>query len=267
MDLFLEIAISAAREAGEIINQNYGKIKETDIRQKSAVDFISFVDETAEKKIIDLIRTQYPDHAFLAEESGAEDTSSGYRWVIDPLDGTTNYLHMIPFFSTSIALEYNGETLLGVVYNPVHNELFYAQKGKGALLNDHPIHVSKAQTLAESFIATGFPFKKKEVLSSHLKAFEKIFQKCIGARRLGSAALDLSYVAAGRFEGFWEIGLQPWDIAAGDIIVREAGGFVSDFWDNPDYKNSSYIMATNSKIHRELATIIQSEFPAYKKIT
>lgn len=265
-DLFLSAAIEAAHAAGTILMENFGKVQPSDIREKSAVDFISYVDESSEKKIIEILRSHFPDHAFLAEESGETISASPYRWIIDPLDGTTNYLHVIPFFAVSIALEYEEEIIVGVVYNPIINELFYAQKNKGAFLNKNRIHVSNAESLAQSFIATGFPFKKKHVLSKHLKAFEKIFLKCIGARRIGSAALDLSYIACGRFDGFWEIGLQPWDIAAGTLIVREAGGAVTDFWDNHSCRDSQYIIATNNKVHVELGEIIRGEFPVYKNL-
>lgn len=267
MNPFLQTAYKAALAAGQILMDNFGKVKADEIRKKAATDFISFVDETSEKKIIEIIHSDFPDHGILAEESGSNKQKSSYRWIIDPLDGTTNYLHSIPIFAVSIALEFKGEIICGVVYNPLVNEMFWAEKGGGAFLNDLAISVSGTKSLSESFIATGFPFKIKHLLKKYLKVFEAVFRESIGARRIGAAAIDLAYVACGRFDGFWEIGLNPWDIAAGIIIIEEAGGTVTDFWGTKNYMNSSYMIASNSKIHNEMAEIIREEFPFYKSIT
>jgi myo-inositol-1(or 4)-monophosphatase len=267
MSAFLETAQKAAWASGKILMDNFGNVTKTEIRKKAATDFISFVDESSEKKIIETIQQSFPDHTFWAEEGGIVDNKSEYVWIIDPLDGTTNYLHSIPVFAISIALKKNNETLLGVVYDPVHDDTFYAEKGKGTFLNDKSVHVSQTVTLKESFIATGFPFKSKHKLRDYLKVFSNIFNSCIGMRRMGAAAIDLAYVACGRFDGFWEIGLAPWDIAAGKILITEAGGTFTDFWNTKELKDSSYVLATNSNIHQELGDIIREDFPFYKLLS
>lgn len=265
--MMIEVAKTAAMKAGTFIMEHYGKLKKDAIRRKSRNDFLSFVDENSEKLIVETIHETFPDHDILAEEFGEIKQKSPYRWVIDPLDGTTNYISGIPVFAVSIALQKEGEIILGVVLDPVHNELFYAEAGKGAYCNNNEIHVSGNKSLSESFIATGFPFKAKHFLPEYLTAFESLFQECIGARRLGAAAIDLAYVAAGRFEGFWELGLKPWDMAAGSLIINEAGGKVTDFWNKPYFLNNSYIIASNDKIHEELSEKIKQVFPFYKPIT
>ena len=262
----LETAKTAAHEAGKILLEHFGKINKSDIRKKSENDFLSFVDESSEKKIIEIIRSNFPDHEILAEESGSDNIKSPYRWIIDPLDGTTNYLNRIPVFAVSIAVEYEKEIITGVVYDPIHKEMFWAEKGNGAFCNGSQISVSTTCALDESFIATGFPFKCKNVLKEYLNVFNAIFSRCTGARRLGSAAIDLAYIACGKFDGFWEIGLKPWDIAAGAILITEAGGTITDFWDKPNYMNSSYVLASNKKIHTTLGEIIREGFPFYKPI-
>lgn len=266
MNFYIKTATEAAREAGKIQMAHYGKIAAADIRKKAASDFLSFVDEQSEKIILEVIKDSFPDHSILAEEGGVSGQQSDYQWIIDPLDGTTNYLKNIPVFAVSIALQKGNELIAGVVFDPVHNDLYHAEKGKGAYLNNLPIKVSSTARLNESFISTGFPFKIKHILHDFCLAFEKIFQQCIGARRLGAAAIDLAYVASGRFDGFWEMGLKPWDVAAGALLVIEAGGEISDFWNNPSFLHSSFVMATNSKIHTELGEIIREVFPFYKPI-
>ena len=258
----IEQAKKAALEAGKILLKHFGNVPRSAVRKKARNDFISFVDEESEEIIIKIIRSAFPDHAILAEEGGAFENDSPYRWIIDPLDGTTNYLHSIPVFAVSIALEYKNSLIAGVIYNPVSDEIFWASKGEGAFFNGRSISVSDTPILEESFVATGFPFKNKELLSDYLKAFKNIFQQCTGARRMGSAAIDLAYVAAGRFDGFWEIGLKPWDVAAGAIIIEEAGGIVTDFWNGSQYLNNSYIIASNGKIHKEMGEIIKQVFPS-----
>jgi myo-inositol-1(or 4)-monophosphatase len=267
MTVFLETAQKAAFDAGRILMDNFGKVSKEDIRKKAATDFISFVDESSEKKIIETIRSSFPEHNIYAEEGGNYEKKSNYTWIIDPLDGTTNYLHSIPVFAISIALKHNDQTLLGVVYDPVHNDIFYAENGQGTFLNDTTVNVSQKNKLNESFIATGFPFKSKHKLNNYLSVFRNIFNSCIGMRRMGAAAIDLAYVACGRFDGFWEIGLAPWDIAAGKILVTEAGGRFSDFWNREDFKDSSYTLASNSRIHQELGDIIREGFPFYKLLS
>ncbi len=267
MDSYYSTAQQAAIEAGKILMENYGKVAQSDIRNKSSVDFLSYVDETSEKKIIKILKTAFPDHSILAEEGGEEKSTSDYRWIIDPLDGTTNYLHSIPVFAVSIALEFKNKSLFGLIYDPVHNETFHASKGKGAYLNANKIQVSTRPDLTGAFIATGFPFKKKQLIDKYLNVFKNIFEHCIGKRRLGAAALDLAYVACGRFDGFWEIGLQPWDMAAGKIIIEEAGGKITDFWGGLHFKGSANIIAGNKNIHAKLGHIIREDFPSFKNIS
>lgn len=257
----IDIVKTAALKAGGILLEHFQKVPKEAIRQKRQNDFLSFVDESSERIIIEILTKNFPDFSILAEETGATEGSSEYRWIIDPLDGTTNYINGLPIFSVSIALQKKNEIILGVIYDPLHQEMFHAEKNKGAYLNNQPITVSRSASLAESFIATGFPFKAKHLLKDYLQAFEGIFRPCIGMRRMGSAAIDLAYVAAGRFDGFWELGLSPWDVAAGSIIVQEAGGKLSDFWDGPDYLNNTSIIASNKIIHHELIRIIQKFFP------
>jgi len=267
MSAYLETARNAAYQSGKILMDNFGKVAKEDIRKKAATDFISFVDEASEKQIIEVIQSSFADHTVLAEEGGMVDKKSEYVWIIDPLDGTTNYLHSIPVFAISIALKHKDDTLLGVVYDPVHDDIFYAEKDKGTFLNDKSVRVSQKKQLNESFIATGFPFKSKHKLADYLDVFNNIFNSSIGMRRMGAAAIDMAYVACGRFDGFWEIGLAPWDIAAGKILISEAGGMVTDFWNTKDFKDSSYILATNSSIHQELGDIIREGFPFYKLLS
>lgn len=262
----IEVAKEAARQAGAILVRHFRNLPPGAVREKKKNDFISFVDETAEQKIISVIQQTFPDHAFHAEEAGKSRHSHEFEWIIDPLDGTKNYVNGVPVFSVSIGLKQAGEIILGVIFDPIQNELFWAQKGQGAFLNDQPIRVSPASQLSQSFIATGFPFKAKDFLHDYLQAFEAIFSTSVGMRRMGSAAIDLAYVAAGRFDGFWEIGLSIWDVAAGSIIVREAGGRVSDFWNNEDFIEKNYTLATNGRIHDELAAVLQQQFPSYQRV-
>ena len=257
---FLDQALRAAQLAGEVIVDNLGKIPERGVDQKSGSDFVTQVDRDSEKIIIDTLREAFPDHHFLAEESLKEAETDAYRWVIDPLDGTTNYIHQYPVFSLSIALEYRREIILGVVYDPLRKELFTAEKGKGAFLNKGRISVSPMHTLADSLITTGFPFRRKECIDMYLRLFKAVFQKTSDMRRAGSAALDLSYLACGRCEGFFEIGLSPWDIAAGDILIREAGGIVTDFGGGNGHLSTGNIVAGTPKVHEMLLEEVKRVF-------
>lgn len=266
MDSILNTAKEAAEEAGKILLRYFGKVESSEIRKKTENDFLSFVDETAEKKIIDTIHERFSGHTILAEESGDNKATSSYRWIIDPLDGTTNYLKNIPVFAVSIAVEYKDEIVAGVVYDPVHSKMYSAAKNSGAFCNDQPLQTSANSTLESSFIATGFPYKVKHFMPQYTGAFNQIFEKCIGVRRLGAAALDLAYVAAGTFDGFWEMSLKPWDMAAGAILINEAGGKITDFWNQPNYLNSSYVIASNGHIHPYMYEIIREHFPFYQPI-
>jgi len=256
----INIAINAAKSASKILIENFGKIGSEDVKKKSRNDFLTFVDERAENTIIEILRDAFPDHSILAEESGWQKQNSDYEWIIDPLDGTKNYISGIPIFAVSIALRHHDQLQLGVVLDPVRNELFHAQRDEGAYLNGNRIQVSNRQNLEECLLATGFPFKQKEFLPLYVKCFQNIFQHSSGMRRMGVAAIDLAYVAAGRFDGFWELGLSPWDMAAGSLIIEEAGGKVSDFWDENSHLTSGYITATNGHIHHLMLQIIQRHF-------
>ncbi|MCB0284190.1 MAG: inositol monophosphatase [Calditrichaeota bacterium] len=267
MNELLNTAQTAAKKAGKILMENFGKVKSADIRKKSQTDFLSYVDEQSEKVIINTIRAAFPDHSILAEESGADNQKNNYTWIIDPLDGTTNYLKSIPVFAVSIAVEFQKEIVAGVILDPVHNDLFYAAKGKGAFLNGNPVRVSQETNINESFFATGFPFKLKHKVPDYLNAFKNLFDHSVGARRMGAAAIDLAYVACGKFDGFWEIGLKPWDMAAGEILIREAGGIVTDFWNQPNHLNNSHLLTGNPEIHRQMGELIRDVFPFYKSLS
>jgi myo-inositol-1(or 4)-monophosphatase len=249
---FLITAVKAARHAGAVILDNRGKISGEDIHLKMASDFVTRVDTESEHIIIDTIRDAFPHHIFLAEESLKEVDTDKYRWIIDPLDGTTNFIHQYPVFSVSIALEYQREIILGVILDPLRGELFTAEKGRGAYLNDRRIRVSAVREKEYSLIATGFPFRRKELIDPYLKLFRNIFLRVGDLRRAGSAALDLAYLACGRCEGFFEIGLGPWDIAAGGLMIREAGGVVTDFSGGGDYLSTGNIVAGTPLIHEML---------------
>jgi myo-inositol-1(or 4)-monophosphatase len=251
-DDFLITAVKAARLAGKVILDNLGKISGEDIHLKMASDFVTRVDTESEQVIMDTIRDAFPHHIFLAEESLKEVDSEKYRWIIDPLDGTTNFIHQYPVICVSIALEYQREIILGVIFDPLRAELFTAEKGRGAYLNDRRLRVSAVQDKEHSLITTGFPFRRKELIDPYLKLFRNVFLRVGDLRRAGSAALDLAYLACGRCEGFFEIGLGPWDIAAGDILIREAGGAVTDFGGGGNYLLTGNIVAGTPLVHEML---------------
>lgn len=256
---FLEIAVKAAKLAGQIIVEHLGKISKRDIDLKKASDFVTTVDKESEKVIIGTIKKHFPDHLFLAEESLKECGGETYRWIIDPLDGTTNYIHSYPVFSISIALEYGGEIIAGVILDPLRNELFWTEKGSGAYLNCSSIEVSKVY-MEEGLITTGFPFRSKEIIDTYMKLFKNVFLKVSDLRRSGSAALDLAYLACGRCDGFFELGLSPWDIAAGSLLIKEAGGIVTDFKGGNDYLWTGNIVAGNPEVHKEILREAKSVF-------
>ncbi|MBN2366669.1 MAG: inositol monophosphatase [Calditrichaeota bacterium] len=256
---FINIAERAAREAGEILLSNRGKITPDLVDEKARNDFVTKIDHESERIIVDTILSHFPSHMILAEEGTSRVSENEYRWIIDPLDGTKNFIQDVPVFSISIALEKNGDILLGIVYDPVHDEMFAAEKGEGAYCNNESMTVSQNK-FSQSLIATGFPFRSKSFLPQYLLCFEDIFLKCSGMRRLGSAAIDLCYTAMGRFEGFWELGLSIWDIAAGSLLIREAGGVVSDFWGEENFLESGFIIAGNADTHRGLLDVIKKHF-------
>jgi myo-inositol-1(or 4)-monophosphatase len=254
-----DIAVKAAKAAGELLRNNMGRIASLHIDRKKKFDFVTDIDIESERLIIDIIKSQFPKHAILSEESRRE-PAKGYRWIIDPLDGTTNYIHGYPVFAVSIALEHKDEIILGVIYNPLLDELFCAQKGSGAFLNGRAIHVSGVSELKDSLLATGFPFRSKEYLDIYLTAFASIFRQVSGIRRAGSAALDFAHLACGRCDGFWEIGLSPWDIAAGSLLIEEAGGFITDFNGGPKHIWTGNVLAGNQFVHGEVLKVIKEVF-------
>ncbi len=256
MHPMLTIAVRAARAAGTIIYRSMDKVDNLKITTKAANDFVSDVDRQAERVIIDTLRKAYPDHSIKAEENGELSGNEKFQWIIDPLDGTTNFLHGFPQFSVSIAFKQNGRLSQAVVFNPVNQELFTASRGEGAMLNDRRIRVSKQSGLHGALIGTGFPFKQQQHLDCYMNTFKALFPMTAGIRRPGSAALDLAYVASGRLDGFWEIALSDWDMAAGALLINEAGGLVSDFSGGEDYLETGNVIAGNPKVFKEILQTI-----------
>ncbi|MHB1950788.1 MAG: inositol monophosphatase family protein [Acidiferrobacteraceae bacterium] len=256
----LNIAVKAARQAGRLLLRYAGQLDQVQVESKGRNDFVTAADRDAEYVIIKTLRAAYPDHAILAEESGLHGGNE-YEWVIDPLDGTTNFLHGYPQFAVSIALRRQQKLDQAVVYDPLRDELFTASRGAGAHLNDRRIRVSQSTTLTHSLLGTGFPFKSMNHLETWIHTFRTLLPLTHGVRRAGSAALDLAHVAAGRLDGFWEIGLSAWDIAAGSLIVTEAGGLVSDFSGGQDFMRSGNVIAGNPKIHAEIIQLIDPLLP------
>lgn len=252
----IQVAIEAAKEAGRFLKFSVGKVKNIEMKQGENRNLVSEIDKTSEQKIIAIIKRHYPSHGILAEESGGSGTSD-YKWVIDPLDGTTNFLHGLPMFCVTIALEYKGEVVAGVVYDPNLDEMFTAEKGSGAYLNGRRMLVSKAPTLITSLLVTGFPYDIANNPDNAVAHFVNFLMRGQGIRRLGSAALDLSYVAAGRFDGFWEVNLNPWDMAAGMLFVQEAGGRITDFSGAPASIYNKQVLATNNIIHQAMLDVLQ----------
>ncbi len=244
----LNTAVKAARKAASIITRASYDVDKLTIRSKQKNDFVSEVDHAAEEAIISVLREAYPDHGFLAEESGETEAQREFVWVIDPLDGTTNFLHGFPQYCVSIALMQKGVAQQAVVFDPNRNELFTATKGVGAYLNDRRIRVTKTDKIEETLIGTGFPFREQVNLDEYVRMMKNVMRTTAGVRRPGAAALDLAWVAAGRMDGFFEIGLSPWDMAAGALLVREAGGLVTDLEGNPGYLESGRVIAANAKV-------------------
>ncbi len=261
MHPMLSIAVRAARRAGSIINRAALDSGGLQVRSKQANDFVTEVDRAAEAAIIDAVQKSYPEHAILGEESGDIGPQSGpksdsgkqeYRWIIDPLDGTTNFIHGFPQYCVSIGVEHRGALAHGVIYDPARNELFTASKGRGAFLNDRRIRVSKCLKLQDALIGTGFPFKEMSRAELYLKQLRALMEKSSGVRRAGAAALDLAYVACGRLDAFWELGLMPWDMAAGVLLIQEAGGLVGDLGGDQGFMESGDLCAATPKIFSPL---------------
>jgi myo-inositol-1(or 4)-monophosphatase len=256
----LNIMVKAARRASQIINRASHDVEHLKITTKQHSDFVTEVDKAAEAAIIDVLREAYPAYGILAEESGqsaGEGTGSDYQWVIDPLDGTTNFIHGFPQYSVSIALLHKGQVTLGLIYDTLRNEMFTASKGGGAFLNERRIRVSKCLKIESALLGTGFPFRMFDHIDPYLAVFKELTQRASGIRRTGSAALDLAYVAAGRLDGFWEFGVYPWDIAAGCLLISEAGGLVADLAGGDDYLKSGNLVAGTPKVFAQLLQAIE----------
>ena len=260
----LNIAVKAARRAGGVINRASRDVEQIKVSAKRDKDFVTEVDKAAEEAILGVLKEAYPDHAILAEESGASGDSD-YVWIIDPLDGTTNFIHGFPQYAVSIAQTHKGVLQHAVVYDPTRNELFTASKGAGAYLNDRRIRVSKRVKLNEVLIGTGFPFRYFEHVDAYLGIFRDMMHKTAGVRRPGAAALDLAWVAAGRIDGFWEIGLSPWDMAGGALLITEAGGLIGDLSGESGYMNTGNIVGGNPKVFAQLLQIIAPHLNAKLK--
>ena len=255
MHPMLTIAVKAARRAGAIINRAALDIDALTVSTKRHNDFVTEVDQAAEQAVIQILLKAFPDYAILAEESGAQGKSD-YVWIIDPLDGTTNFIHGFPQYCVSIGLRYKGTVTQAVIYDPGRNELYTATRGHGAYLNDRRIRVSKRAQLDDALIGTGFPFREIGNIDKYLPILGTVMGRTAGVRRAGAAALDLAYVAAGRLDGFWETGLSPWDMAAGSLLIQESGGLVSDFEGDGNYLDSGNIVAGTPKVFTPLLQIV-----------
>ena len=248
MHPMLNIAVRAARRAGSIINRAALDTGGLRVTSKRAKDFVTQVDHAAEEAIIDIVAKAYPEHGFLAEESGAAKSDAEFIWIIDPLDGTTNFIHGFPQYCVSIGIQQRGAMAHAVIYDPTKNELFTASKGRGAFLNDRRIRVTALTRLGDALVGTGFPFKEVTRLELYTRQLQAMMRTCAGVRRAGAAALDLAYVACGRLDAFWELGLSPWDMAAGALLIQESGGLVGDLNGDQGYLDSGDIAAATPKI-------------------
>jgi myo-inositol-1(or 4)-monophosphatase len=259
---FLETAADIAREAGALV-ASYGERK-VGFELKGAFDLVTVADRASEKLIVERLHSHFPSHAIVAEEGGGREGASEYVWYVDPLDGTTNFAHGFPMFNVTLALERSGELIAGVIFDPLRNEMFAAELGNGAYLNDRPIRVSKTARIEESLVATGFPSRKRHQ-SVNVHFYYQLAMLSHGVRRAGSAALDLAYVACGRLEAFWEFGLNPWDMAAGVLLIREAGGTVSDMHGAAMNLRGAHVLADNTGVHQEMldlfARIFAGQYP------
>ncbi len=262
---WMDVARSAAREAGDVLVAQLDQ--ERTIEHKGEIDLVTDMDHWAESLILERLRAACPDHDIVSEESEIEMIGSAFRWIIDPLDGTTNYAHRFPVFCVSIGLQHEGQMLLGCVYDPTRQELFSAVRGGGAFLNDVPIHTSTATSLNTSLLATGFPYDRRDHADAYLDLFKAFMVRTQAIRRCGAAALDLCYVACGRVDGFWELKLQPWDIAAGSIIIEEAGGQISNFSGEPVQLSDLQIAASNGRLHQELIEVLERHWPGEQSST
>jgi myo-inositol-1(or 4)-monophosphatase len=256
MHPMLNIAVKAARRAAQIINRASLDLDLLQVSKKQHNDFVTEVDKASEAAIIDTLKTAYPDHAILAEESGKSDNDSEYQWIIDPLDGTTNFIHGFPYYCVSIALAHKCIVTQAVVYDPTRNDLYTASRGRGAFLNDRRIRVAKRDRLADGLIGTGFPFRETDGLEAYGRQFAEMTQACAGLRRPGAAALDLANVAAGRMDGFFEQGLNAWDVAAGSLLITEAGGLVGNYTGDSEFLHVGEVVAGNPKIYAQMIPVL-----------
>ncbi|WP_456435921.1 inositol monophosphatase family protein [Thermovibrio ammonificans] len=255
MEKVIDVALLAAERASEVLLDYFGRLRELKVEEKARNDFVTEADKKSEMIIIKTIQESFPQHAIVAEESGSHGSGS-WQWFIDPLDGTKNFIHGLPMFCVSIGVAYKGELVAAVVKAPLLEETFVAEKGAGAFCNGVKLKVS-SRPFEEALVATGFPFRGKEMLDSYLKCFKEVFLSVSGLRRCGSAALDLAYTAKGVFDGFWEMSLHPWDIAAGVLLVEEAGGVVTDFEGGRSFLSSGNIVGASPNTHGELLKIVQ----------
>lgn len=255
------VALGAAEAGGRLLLASFGRLQQSQVARKGVSDYVTALDHAAEREIIRWIRRRFPQHGIRAEESGRRMRPSVYEWLVDPLDGTTNYIHQFPAWCVSVAMAREGRLLLGVIHDPLRRETFHAIQGQGAWCNHRRICVSGCRRLREGLIATGFPFRIRGRLDPYLRSFRKIFLRSSGIRRAGSAALDLAYTACGRVDGFWEMGLSAWDIAAGVVLIEEAGGRVSDFAGGAGHMAHGSIVAGNPAIHRQLVRLLKPIFP------
>jgi len=254
LEILKRIGIAAAFKGGIELRSHFGNLSK--IGKKGAIDLVTVADTRSEEIIIETIRKAFPDHAILAEESGLNQGQADHMWIIDPLDGTTNFAHNLDLFSISVAFAFKQEIVLGIVLSPGTGEMFTAIKGRGADLNGRSLSVSDSKTVSDSLLVTGFPYNLEDILDRVMIRFANCLKVSQGVRRLGSAAIDLCYVACGRFDGFWEQNLQPWDTAAGELIAREAGAVITDFSDNPFTIDNTEILATNGGIHQEMLRLL-----------
>ncbi len=261
MHPYLNIATEAARKAGTLLERYFQNLDRLQVEEKSYNDFVSEADRRAEQVIVDTLLKYYPEHSIIAEEGHGRRTGSEVEWIIDPLDGTTNFLHGFPHFAVSIACRVKGRLTHGVIYDPIRDELFAASRGEGARMNNVRIRVSEVRKLEHALLATGVPYREFDYVDSYMNSLRHFMMNTAGIRRPGSAALDLAYTACGRVEGYWEFNLRPWDIAAGALIVREAGGIVTDFAGGDNYLKSGNILAANPYIIREMAKVIAKTIP------
>jgi myo-inositol-1(or 4)-monophosphatase len=256
---FLETAVAVVHEAGKIVCEGFPETAMPHVAMKGAVNPVTETDTAAEALIIDRLRAAFPDHRFFAEEGGGDDwrLPGSPIWLIDPLDGTNNFAHGYPYAGVSIALEIDGRPVVGAIYDPLRDETFVATEGGGATRNGMPIHVSPVERLADAFLATGFPYDRRTAADNNTQRLDHFLRRSQGVRRAGAAVLDLSYVACGRLDGFWEKGLHPWDVAAASLIVQEAGGRVTDFDGSPNYLSGEFFLASNGLIHDEMLRVIR----------